>query len=507
MKKTLLLLLAAAGAFGPAAVAAADGDSFVWQGLNYNVISEADKTCEVGVNIDVTGDVVIPSTATFNGTDYTVTTLGTDAFYANVGMTTISLPETLTTIRSQALSRCLDLTELVIPNSVTTIETRAAYASYASRLVLSSGLKTIPFEAFSGSRWEEVVIPDGVEEIADDAFNYCAYMERLDLGHTVKSLGKFSFAGCNSLTDVTLPASLTSVGQEAFGYCYRINTVTLEGAATPLTFAPKVFGDPTYAHDYEVMARIATLNLNRDFTCTATDDKDMPFAYKPTLVTVNIGEGVKDLPANAFASSEIIMNVNITATAVPAVKENTFAPVTYTLATLSVPEKQLADYRDNAVWGKFKRIEGVAEPVVRPERPYNLSETGMNLTVGDTFTLTLVPVEDDYSPECTVEWASANEDVVTVAADGTVTAVGPGESTVTATIAVTDGATYTIDCDVKVAKKDEPEIPDSIDTVTVAGTDSGRLFDMAGRPVGTTPRAGLYILMGNDGTVSKIIVK
>ena len=103
-----------------------DGDSFSWQGLDFTVLSEADKTCEVGKNADkANGAVVIPSKAVNNGTEYTVTALGDDAFYLNTSMTSISIPETVTSIKAQALSRCIGLTELVIPNSVTTMGTRA----------------------------------------------------------------------------------------------------------------------------------------------------------------------------------------------------------------------------------------------------------------------------------------------------------------------------------------------------------------------------------------------
>ena len=122
-------ILSAAAVFGVAlSLSAADGDTFSWQGLNYRVLSETEKTCEVGDNVSASGAVVIPEKASNGSTDYTVTALGEDAFYLNVNMTSISIPETVTTIGSQALSRCIGLTDLVLPNSVKEIGTRAAYA-------------------------------------------------------------------------------------------------------------------------------------------------------------------------------------------------------------------------------------------------------------------------------------------------------------------------------------------------------------------------------------------
>ena len=174
MNKSLLAAIASTcTAFG---LFAADGDSFTYQGLNYTVLSEEEKTCEVGVNTDASGDVVIPPAAKNGDTEYKVIALGADAFFANIPMTSISIPETVTTIRSQALSRCMGLEELVIPNSVTEMESRAVYACYyLERLTLSSGLREIRKETFSGNPWlDAIVIPDGVEIIHDEAFNYCA---------------------------------------------------------------------------------------------------------------------------------------------------------------------------------------------------------------------------------------------------------------------------------------------------------------------------------------------
>ena len=113
MKKLFLAALAGIGA--AFSIQAADGDTFTYEGLIYNVLSEADKTCEVGLhdykNADLAkGAVVIPPKVIYNGEEYTVTALGYKAFYGNGGMTSLSIPETVTLIKESSISQTMEAT-------------------------------------------------------------------------------------------------------------------------------------------------------------------------------------------------------------------------------------------------------------------------------------------------------------------------------------------------------------------------------------------------------------
>jgi len=94
MKKLVTTVLVSA--FAALGLYADDGDTFSYMGLNYTVLSEDEKTCEVGSNVDASGDVVIPSTVMNGDNEYRVTAIGTDAFYLNIPMTSISIPESVT---------------------------------------------------------------------------------------------------------------------------------------------------------------------------------------------------------------------------------------------------------------------------------------------------------------------------------------------------------------------------------------------------------------------------
>ncbi|MBR2617315.1 MAG: leucine-rich repeat domain-containing protein [Clostridia bacterium] len=72
---------------------------------------------------NITGSITIPASVAYNGTTYSVTSIGEDAFRYCYSLTTVTFGENsqLTSIGSYAFYHCDSLTEIVIPGSVTSI--------------------------------------------------------------------------------------------------------------------------------------------------------------------------------------------------------------------------------------------------------------------------------------------------------------------------------------------------------------------------------------------------
>ena len=97
--------------------------SFQVDGIYYEVTgNEASVTSKTGgVSNSYSGDVVIPSTVSYEGNTYSVTSIGWFAFSDCSDLTAITLPNTITSIGWKAFSECSRLTSIILPPSLTAI--------------------------------------------------------------------------------------------------------------------------------------------------------------------------------------------------------------------------------------------------------------------------------------------------------------------------------------------------------------------------------------------------
>ena len=72
----------------------------------------------------------------------------------------------------------------------------------------------------------DLVIPEGVTEIAAGAFNGASGIKSVTIPASVKTIGTFAFAGCADLETINLQNGLTSIGDNAFAVT-AIKTLTI----------------------------------------------------------------------------------------------------------------------------------------------------------------------------------------------------------------------------------------------------------------------------------------
>ena len=181
---------------------------------------------------DYSGDIVIPSSVTFNDVEYAVTSISDRAFKGSEGMTSITIPNSVTSIGSNAFEGCTGLTSISIPkgldlsnaglefivngvkyNVINEKEVKVANNSYTGDVVIPStvsafgttySVTTIGREAFYGCEGlTSVTIPDGVTTIAPEAFS------------------------SSSISSLTIPESVTEIGYSAFSWCKKLTAITI----------------------------------------------------------------------------------------------------------------------------------------------------------------------------------------------------------------------------------------------------------------------------------------
>jgi hypothetical protein len=139
--------------------------------------------------------VTIPSTITSGGTTYSVTSIGYAAFYGDIALTSITIPDSVTSIGYAAFYGDIALTSITIPDSVTSIGILAFYANTS----LTS-----------------ITIPNSVTSIGEGAFYCDTALTSVTIPNSVTSIGVAAFYGDTALTSVTIPNSVTSIGGDAF---------------------------------------------------------------------------------------------------------------------------------------------------------------------------------------------------------------------------------------------------------------------------------------------------
>ena len=174
-----------------------------------------------------TGNITIPSSITYNTINYSVTSIGYDAFEECSSLTSITIPNSVTSIGNDAFQSCSGLTSITIPNSVTSIGEMAFYdCSGLTSITIPNGVTSIEDETFSRcSGLTSVTIPNSVTSIGNYAFYDCSDLTSVTIPNSVTSIGESAFDGCSSLTSVTIPNSVTSIGEDAFGGCSSMGSI------------------------------------------------------------------------------------------------------------------------------------------------------------------------------------------------------------------------------------------------------------------------------------------
>lgn len=79
---------------------------------------------------------------------------------------------------------------------------------------------------------KSVVIPEGIVSIGDNAFENCKKLEHIVLPQSLKSIGRGAFRHCENLKSVVLSSTVTSLSVETFACCYSLEGIDLSHILT-----------------------------------------------------------------------------------------------------------------------------------------------------------------------------------------------------------------------------------------------------------------------------------
>ena len=230
IRSALLLILLLFSSFS--ALALAYGCKV--DGIYYD-ITPANRTASV-TRVSYSGGVIIPETIAFDGTTYSVTSIGDGAFANHSGLTSVTIPNSVTSIGNYAFFNCSGLTSVTIPNSVTTIgEFAFAYCSGLTSVIFNAEKCTKMISAFSDcTNLTSLTIGDKVTIIPNFAFPHCSKLTSVTIPNSVTSIGDSAFNGCSGLSSVTIGNSVTSIGDSAFKDCSGLTKLVSLAVEPPI---------------------------------------------------------------------------------------------------------------------------------------------------------------------------------------------------------------------------------------------------------------------------------
>ena len=136
----------------------------------------------------------------------------------------------VTSIGNNALYDCVALTTVEIGNGVTSIGEQAfAYCSALTTVKLGTGVTSIGESAFQNcGSLSSIELPDGIKNIGKYAFSGCSKMVTVKIGNGLTAIEERTFSNCFVLAQINIPSSVTSIGKNAFSGCKSIQRVDIE---------------------------------------------------------------------------------------------------------------------------------------------------------------------------------------------------------------------------------------------------------------------------------------
>ena len=173
-------------------------------------------------------------------------------------------------------------------------------------------------------------------------WNITTNIKKIIIENGVTTIGDYSFFGCESLTDVSVPNSVTKIGNHALGRT-GLNEIIIPNSVTTIG---------TWAFAY--CLNLSTVIIGNSVTAIG----DEAFMNCNNLTELTIGSSVKIVGDWAFAVGNSLSKIYNHADIPLTINANVFGNEDVNLSKISlhVPSNSVAAYKAHPVWGKFNVV-------------------------------------------------------------------------------------------------------------------------------------------------------
>ncbi len=468
MKRIIKLSLLLVALLLPATASAYDFEvDGIYYDINYDNVNEVIVTYkgihEDGfVYNDVSGEVTIPETVTYNGTTYSVTSIGYQAFADCNALNRITIPNSVTSIGYQSFCGCEGLTSITIPNSVVTISSGAFQSCNLASVTIGNSVTSIGTEAFYYSGNVHTILFNALncEFVDHKAFPY--EVNNLQFGDSVQHI----LAGLSRLKMygkiLKIPNSVKTIATGAInGYCAAvvigkgIEDIAAGAFASGISVA--------YVTSAEPLPCQPGAFVNPQTLYVPAGSKMKYFTAPGWSEFTNIIEG-EYTPATAVELDRDNVtlyrdaSLQLTATVFPdSVSTSSLGWYSLNSNVASVDDNGMvyangAGETDIIVWAD--QVSDTCHVKVTPIMVENitLNANHLSMALDETFTLTAYATPNNAENR-TLEWIIPENDVIAtiMTSENHLNIGAAGEGTVTITVRATDGSGVSATCEVFVS--------------------------------------------------------
>ncbi len=272
-----------------------DSDGAVGQEFNdgtlwYKIMKEdPNEVCVSGLVDSATASIKIPDTVEHEGQDYTITSIGGNAFLKCENLSSVSFDtDSLSAISDGAFNGCASLRGIQIPDTVASIGNKAFASSGLTSIDIPSGVTQIAQNTFNGcSGLGSVTFKGQVESIGGNAFYGCTSLTEIQIPDTVASIGSLAFYS-SGLRSIDIPSGVTQIEQKTFAECSGLSSVTFQGQVESI--GDQAFENCTSLTEIQIPNTVASIEWKAFNGCSG-------------LQSIRFGKGIETIDSTAFSQT------------------------------------------------------------------------------------------------------------------------------------------------------------------------------------------------------------
>lgn len=325
-------------------------------GINYAILNGDNVIVDSPVDVNMSGELTLPSTVTINGKDYTLTAIDGLAFKDCKNITSVVLPATVDSIGVQAFNGCAamksinlgdtkirtlstsaflycgSLQTITLPATVTSVGTNPFMESLSLKEIkvaagnknfvsLDGVLFTIDKKtliSFPAGHSRDYVVPEGTEIIEHSAFCMARKLRTVKFPASLKRLENNCFMRVDSLQKIELPPYLERLGASAFAECKAAaGEVVIPATCTKIQSKALYY---TSISKLEILAPVTDIPTSLVQYCVKLRSITLPesltfisaYAFNTTAISeIVIPDNVKTIKNSVFAGCTLLKNVTL----------------------------------------------------------------------------------------------------------------------------------------------------------------------------------------------------